>query len=292
MNQIVHFLPTVSFIRSLRSGRYRWKASQRGSFLAVICLGRVVGCSDPDWTSDRFQNLPNEVSIDSPLAMGSSSSQTRLASFVERPRHRVQWTFGGFDTSTGLNASSNNRSTAERPLDDAILLVQAPALPELSPNPQDQAKVQAQFEDQAGPSASDLGPVELIQTPPARPEVKAELIPTPQGIPEGSELRSQPQLSPVARIAADVEGSNSTLKVQKPSATEMAASGEEIPQRPALIDPTTELGLVGSPNGPEDFRKWPAPDAVLFVTGDQHGYIEPCGCTGLDKQKGGVQSRA
>lgn len=36
---------------------------------------------------------------------------------------------------------------------------------------------------------------------------------------------------------------------------------------------------------------WPQPQAVLFVSGQQHGYLEPCGCTGLDQQKGGLIRR-
>ncbi len=44
-------------------------------------------------------------------------------------------------------------------------------------------------------------------------------------------------------------------------------------------------------DGPEDYRTWPVPDLALVVTGRQHGYIEPCGCTGLDRQKGGVARR-
>ncbi|MCA9190279.1 MAG: hypothetical protein KDB03_00900 [Planctomycetales bacterium] len=36
---------------------------------------------------------------------------------------------------------------------------------------------------------------------------------------------------------------------------------------------------------------WPQPAAVIFVTGQQHGYLEPCGCTGLDRQKGGLIRR-
>lgn len=36
---------------------------------------------------------------------------------------------------------------------------------------------------------------------------------------------------------------------------------------------------------------WPIPQAVLFVSGQQHGYIEPCGCTGLENQKGGLIRR-
>ncbi len=36
---------------------------------------------------------------------------------------------------------------------------------------------------------------------------------------------------------------------------------------------------------------WPKPQVVLFVSGQQHGYIEPCGCTGLENQKGGLIRR-
>ncbi len=36
---------------------------------------------------------------------------------------------------------------------------------------------------------------------------------------------------------------------------------------------------------------WDEPWACLFVTGRQHGYIEPCGCTGLENQKGGLNRR-
>ncbi|WP_157665052.1 multiheme c-type cytochrome [Mariniblastus fucicola] len=36
---------------------------------------------------------------------------------------------------------------------------------------------------------------------------------------------------------------------------------------------------------------WEIPDLTLFVTGRLHGYIEPCGCTGLTNQKGGLLRR-
>jgi len=36
---------------------------------------------------------------------------------------------------------------------------------------------------------------------------------------------------------------------------------------------------------------WPQPQAVIFVSGQQHGYLEPCGCTGLENQKGGLIRR-
>ena len=42
---------------------------------------------------------------------------------------------------------------------------------------------------------------------------------------------------------------------------------------------------------PAGYTEWDAPALTLVVTGNQHGYLEPCGCTGLDRQKGGVARR-
>lgn len=39
------------------------------------------------------------------------------------------------------------------------------------------------------------------------------------------------------------------------------------------------------------FEGWEKPELVLFVSGRQHGYIEPCGCAGLDQMKGGLLRR-
>jgi hypothetical protein len=38
-------------------------------------------------------------------------------------------------------------------------------------------------------------------------------------------------------------------------------------------------------------RDWEKPEVTLFITGRLHGYIEPCGCTGLTNQKGGLLRR-
>jgi hypothetical protein len=38
----------------------------------------------------------------------------------------------------------------------------------------------------------------------------------------------------------------------------------------------------------ELFEGWPKPQLVLLFSGRQNGYIEPCGCTGLANQKGGL----
>jgi hypothetical protein len=43
-------------------------------------------------------------------------------------------------------------------------------------------------------------------------------------------------------------------------------------------------------NGPI-FVGWPNPQWALVITGRQDGYLEPCGCAGLDRMKGGLSRR-
>jgi Cytochrome c554 and c-prime len=43
-------------------------------------------------------------------------------------------------------------------------------------------------------------------------------------------------------------------------------------------------------NGPI-FVDWPKPDVALVFSGEQDGYLEPCGCAGLENQKGGLMRR-
>lgn len=44
-------------------------------------------------------------------------------------------------------------------------------------------------------------------------------------------------------------------------------------------------------DGAAPLADWPQPAVLLAFTGRQHGYIEPCGCTGLSNQKGGLNRR-
>lgn len=43
-------------------------------------------------------------------------------------------------------------------------------------------------------------------------------------------------------------------------------------------------------NGPI-FEDWPQPDGALVISGEMLGYLEPCGCAGLENQKGGFSRR-
>jgi len=99
-----------------------------------------------------------------------------------------------------------------------------------------------------------------------------------------------------------------------PSAAEMVAEGAPTESATApvpAVPPETEPALALDPVGaeapltaegeesikaegdaePEAYTAWPAPQVTLVVTGNQYGYIEPCGCTGLENQKGGLARR-
>ncbi len=43
--------------------------------------------------------------------------------------------------------------------------------------------------------------------------------------------------------------------------------------------------------GEDPLADWPKPQAVLVISGEMDGYVEPCGCAGKENQKGGLARR-
>lgn len=67
--------------------------------------------------------------------------------------------------------------------------------------------------------------------------------------------------------------------------------------KPVVDGPVYRLAAGGTPqvdpieaNG-RIFVDWPKPDLALMFTGEQMGFLEPCGCAGLENQKGGFKRR-
>jgi len=110
-----------------------------------------------------------------------------------------------------------------------------------------------------------------------------------------------PLVPPVAPASERQIGLEASAGIGLPSSEERSAAGDSesgppIPKTPALHVSATagDKPAVNDPrrsDPPPDYRQWPVPDLTLFVSGQQHGYIEPCGCTGLENQKGGVARR-
>ena len=95
-----------------------------------------------------------------------------------------------------------------------------------------------------------------------------------------------PDESGVGKPAAGL--SKAGTSVEDAPATDHVASTDK------PVEPS-EDGLAertGDGKHKELFEGWPTPDLVLVLTGRQNGYLEPCGCTGLANQKGGLARRA
>ncbi len=72
--------------------------------------------------------------------------------------------------------------------------------------------------------------------------------------------------------AADATKAGYPEKPERKKVDPIAVNGE------IFIDPTTK-------------QPWPKPDVALVFSGEQNGYLEPCGCAGLENQKGGLKRR-
>lgn len=91
---------------------------------------------------------------------------------------------------------------------------------------------------------------------------------------QGLPIDGVPVLEPVlVEVNADLDDESA----EAPSARDVAA------------DELAESGQEAAE--PDAYETWPKPEVALVVTGQQNGYIEPCGCTGLTRQKGGVARR-
>ena len=71
---------------------------------------------------------------------------------------------------------------------------------------------------------------------------------------------------------------------------EDAASTDDEKIAPTGYSETSNEGEA-KPEAKDLVSDWEKPTFALFVSGRQHGYIEPCGCTGLANQKGGLMRR-
>jgi hypothetical protein len=94
---------------------------------------------------------------------------------------------------------------------------------------------------------------------------------------------------PAAELGAGATPDKNRAEKAAPPAGAASPAGAADPQDPphAVGDPVTD----GGKTGPALFQDWPRPKAVIVATGLQMGYIEPCGCSGKENQKGGLSRR-
>ncbi len=99
------------------------------------------------------------------------------------------------------------------------------------------------------------------------------------------------------KIAADSVDSSGNI-VLDPALAAPVTSNSQGPVAVSDLVKQRSKGLPVEANVTTDDEKrqkiaegWGNPKAVFLISGQQNGYLEPCGCTGLDKQKGGIARR-
>ena len=126
-----------------------------------------------------------------------------------------------------------------------------------------------------------LGPAREVEPPASTPpaDVVAQ-VPAPKSSEERLDL--SPTQSIAARVTATLEAAGNVASPDKSSTSTTADKVADAKSGGAKTYDEKNQAIA------ED---WPKPQALLFITGQQHGYIEPCGCTGLENQKGGLNRR-
>ncbi len=122
--------------------------------------------------------------------------------------------------------------------------------------------------------ASAKLPVAEFQQPPALPpsEPPPRLPQEPDDVP-----------APLAKSAAPAGKVAESRDVPKVSAEDVAPQARltKVPRKP--FDPVEVNGRY--------FVGWPKPKVAIAITGMEQGYIEPCGCAGMDRMTGGMSRR-
>ncbi|MCA9064041.1 MAG: hypothetical protein KDA96_13310 [Planctomycetaceae bacterium] len=121
------------------------------------------------------------------------------------------------------------------------------------------------------------------------------LDPTEDAGADGTALtETLPEDSTPTEDTPDETASSESTSSESASSRKPPMDGSGTPE-PAVAsagtDPHSGSAAEGSqaPGGLQ-FPTWPKPQAALLITGEQHGYFEPCGCT--SGQLGGMSRRA
>ncbi len=118
---------------------------------------------------------------------------------------------------------------------------------------------------------------------------------------EKVKIRFDADASPLnGRIKAETAShgpTNNATDSSDPNNQELAVNDKRLPftKLPEDDKQTTKPSSIVVASAEEKNQKiavdWPKPKVAFFITGQQYGYLEPCGCTGLANQKGGLNRR-
>ncbi len=147
------------------------------------------------------------------------------------------------------------------------------------------------------PQAETPKPAQLpLSSPPSMPAGEADKQ-LPAAIPPPGAASANENTPPPAAMATSTQTSTSPA-VKQPAAKPFGKGKHS----GIKFDPVKENGVIfpvdkdgkitdGWPPANKPGAGWPKPTVALVISGHQDGYLEPCGCAGLDRMKGGLSRR-
>jgi len=143
-------------------------------------------------------------------------------------------------------------------------------------------------------------PAALEPDPESRPLGDA----SPAGFADPPQSFEPEDKAPLEAAPPVADGSHQAPTTEAPRAAEFKPNplrdgtppDDRLADRAGLGEGVPRLGKNREPFDPirangRYFVDWPAPKLALLVTGRQDGYLEPCGCAGKERMKGGLMRR-
>lgn len=166
----------------------------------------------------------------------------------------------------------------------------------------------------AGCGVSDLQPAVSADSPPsgtpglvATGDVAPKPLPPPAASPSPAPAMPSPPAAPrdagtadTAVLANHGEAAEGDGTAFRPNPLRPGRDQSETPAKKPAVEAPAAFTKTGKHSGiPFDpikengkfFENWAKPKLAIVVTGRQDGYLEPCGCAGLDRMKGGLMRR-
>ncbi len=157
-------------------------------------------------------------------------------------------------------------------------------------------------------AAAELGEPAMTEQVETRPAAEAKATPAEKE-PEEPFAEQEPvaakkpaaEAEPIVEQEPGAEKEPVTAQDSAPQVAPRADRKRAAEKAPAADKKTAEKKTADSEQDDDDndpvkrngeiFVDWEKPKLALVLTGEQLGYIEPCGCAGLENQKGGLRRR-
>ncbi|NLX56841.1 MAG: cytochrome C554 [Planctomycetaceae bacterium] len=278
-----------------------WSESARVSALVFVALAAVLlsGCGEqstpqgapgpnaPPQLTRQSQQVPS----DDPFSEDAASEDATFAAgpAAEAPRQPAVVAAAGL----------------EQPVagDPAAVLQDEHSQYELLPELSGSDPVTGAAQAPAGAEPSELSPAGAVPSAPAvtqhEPSLDGPFLDGPSLAAPSRGALTPPGTSGTGASGTDASGTDIVASVPiaeddpPPALHDAPVRIAETPRQDSSATAGPAAGRSVSPGdeGPL-YEGWPKPAVALVLTGRQWGFLEPCGCSGLENQKGGLVRRS